>query len=97
VEARTYIERALLLAGERQERGNHAYALRLLGGIAAHDDPPDVESAATHYRQALALAEELGMHPLQAHCHLGLGKLYSQTGQVEQARVELSICTETWG
>ena len=29
-----------------------------------------------HYRQALALAEEVGMRPLQAHCHRGLGTLY---------------------
>jgi hypothetical protein len=27
---------------------------------------------------------------LQAHCHRGLGTLYSQTGQAEQARTELS-------
>ena len=27
------------------------------------------------------LAEELGMRPLQAHCHLGLGRLYPQTGR----------------
>ena len=49
-----------------------------------------VEPAAGHYRQALVLAEELGMRPLQAHCHLGLGTLYAATGQREQARAELS-------
>ena len=54
-------------------------------------DPSEVEPAATHYRQALALAEELGMRPLQAHCHLGLGTLYTRTGQREQARAELSM------
>ena len=32
----------------------------------------------------------LGMRPLQAHCHQGLGTLYSQTGQPEHARAELS-------
>jgi hypothetical protein len=42
-----------------------------------------------HYRQALALAEELGMRPLQAHCHRGLGTLYTTIGQREQACVEL--------
>jgi class 3 adenylate cyclase len=40
--------------------------------------------------QALALAEELGMRPLQAHCHLGLGTLYAKSGQPEQSRAELS-------
>jgi hypothetical protein len=46
--------------------------------------------ATTHYRQALALAEELGLRPLQAHCHHGLGRLYGQTGQRQQTHTELS-------
>jgi hypothetical protein len=46
--------------------------------------------AAAHYQQALTLAEALGMRPLQAHCHLGLGTLYVTTGQREQARGALS-------
>ena len=48
------------------------------------------EPAVIHYRQALALAEELGMRPLQAHCHLGLGTLYLKTGRLESARADLS-------
>jgi hypothetical protein len=35
------------------------------------------------------LADDLGMSPLQAHCHRGLGTLYSETGQQAQARTEL--------
>jgi tetratricopeptide (TPR) repeat protein len=73
-----------------QERGDEAYALHLLGEIAARCDPPESEQAEAYYQQALALAEELGMRPLQAHCHLGLGTLYAATGQPEQARVALS-------
>jgi tetratricopeptide (TPR) repeat protein len=53
-------------------------------------EPPDVEQAAAHYHQALALAEDIGMRPLQAHCHHGLGTLYATTGRREQARAELS-------
>ena len=49
-----------------------------------------------HYRQALALAEELGMRPLQAHCHRGLGTLYATLGQQEQARVELSAAIDLY-
>ena len=41
-----------------------------------------------HYRQALA--EALGLRPLLAHCHLGLGKLYRRTGQREQAHEHLT-------
>ena len=72
--------RALDLAHRQKERGNEAWVLRLLGEIAAQADPPDLESAEAHYRQALARADELGMRPLVAHCHLGLGKLYRRTG-----------------
>ena len=60
------------------------------GEIAARRDPPEVELAESHYQQALALADELGMRPLQAHCHRGLGTLYATTGQREQAHTALS-------
>ena len=53
-----------------------------------------VEQAEAHYRQALALAEELGMRPLQAHCHRGLGTLYAKIGRREQARAELSAAID---
>ena len=53
-------------------------------------EPPEREPAQAHYRQALALAEELGMRPLLAHCHLGLGTLYAAISQREQARTVLS-------
>src|SRR5215475_1500530 len=89
-EGHALVERALGLARAHQERGNQVYALRLLGEIAARREPPQVEPAAAHYRQALALAEELGRRPLQAHCHRGLGTLYAATGQREQARAALS-------
>jgi hypothetical protein len=36
------------------------------------------------------------MRPLQAHCHLGLGTLYAQTGQVAQARAELSAAIDLY-
>ncbi|MBI3327873.1 MAG: hypothetical protein HYZ81_14380, partial [Nitrospinae bacterium] len=67
-----------------------AYALRLLGDIAARREPTQTGPVATHYRQALALAEELGMRPLEAHCHRGLGTLYAATGQREPARRALA-------
>ena len=57
-------------------------------------NPPDGTPAVTHYQQALALAEELGMRPLQAHCHLRLGTLYATTGQREQARAALAQVEE---
>jgi hypothetical protein len=34
--------------------------------------------------------------PSKAHCHHGLGTFYSQTGQSEQARAELSTAIELY-
>jgi tetratricopeptide (TPR) repeat protein len=95
-DAHALAERALALTRAHQERGHEAYALRLLGDIAARRTPPEGEAAGTFYRQALALADELGMRPLQAHCHRGLGTLYATTGQEEQARAALSMAREMY-
>src|SRR5262249_48230064 len=89
-EAVAVAQRALDLAHRQKERGNEAWVLRLLGDIAAHSDPPDSRSAEEHYTQALARANELGMRPLQAHCHLGLGKLYRSTGDGAKAQDHLT-------
>jgi tetratricopeptide (TPR) repeat protein len=95
-EAHALAERALALARTHQGRDKQAYALCLLGEIAARREPPEVAQAEISYRQALTLAEELGMRPLQAHCHRGLGMLYAATGQREQARVELSTAVDLY-
>jgi alkanesulfonate monooxygenase len=58
--------------------------------MAARRELPEVEPAEAHQRQALALAEGLGMRPLHAHCHRGLGTLDAKMRQREQARAELS-------
>jgi tetratricopeptide (TPR) repeat protein len=84
---------ALERSRDLKQRGHEAYALRLLGEIAAQRQPPDAEAAAAAYGQAMTLADELGMRPLAAHCHLGLGTLYARTGRLEQARAELSAAT----
>src|SRR5262249_7837924 len=89
-EASTQAQIALASARAHQERGYEAYAMRLLGEVAAQREPPESAQAEAHYRQALALADELGMRPLQAHCHRGLGMLYATIGQQEQACAELS-------
>jgi tetratricopeptide (TPR) repeat protein len=89
-EAITRAQRALHLSRIHQEQGHEAWALRLLGEIHAHQEPAAVELAEDYYHQALTLAEELGMCPLQAHCHRGLGTLYAAIGQQEQAHAELS-------
>ena len=68
-EAGDFGTRAVVLARERGERGHQAWAHRLLGETASHRDGPDVAAAEAHYATSTALALELGMRPLLAHCH----------------------------
>ena len=83
-------ERGLARAREGGERGHEAYAFFILGEVAAHQDRPDVATAQAHYGAAMGVASELGMRPLDAHCHLGLGKLYRRTGGRAEAKEHLS-------
>ena len=69
---------------------------RLVEALEALAPERAAAQAEAHYQQALALAEELGMRPLVAHCHHGLGRLYGQTGRGEQARTELSAAIELY-
>jgi class 3 adenylate cyclase/tetratricopeptide (TPR) repeat protein len=89
-EAGQHARQALDLARQQKARGEEACALHQLGVVQAHADLPDTEQAEARYRQALALAEELDMRPLVAHCHHGLGRLYGQTGRREAARAALT-------
>ena len=81
-----------LRAGRLEEA--HALAKRALGHAHTYQEggreSPERAQAEAHYRQALSVAEALGMHPLQAHCHGGLGRLYATTGQQEPAHAEFS-------
>src|SRR5712691_10138597 len=95
-EAGQHARQALDLARQLKERGNEALALHQLGVVQAHAAPPNAAQAEAHYQQALALAEELGMRPLVAHCHHGLGRLYHQTGRREQARAALSTAIDLY-
>jgi tetratricopeptide (TPR) repeat protein len=95
-EAWQHAHQALDLARQHKERGNAAHALYQLGAVHAHADPPDVTQAETHYRQALALADECGMRPLQAHCHRSLGTLYASIGQREHAHTELATAIDLY-
>src|SRR5207249_12284030 len=81
---------ALDFGREHKRRAHQAWALRALGEIASHLNPPDAEKAEASYRQAMALADELGMRPLVAHCHLGLGELYGRLGKRQETREHLT-------
>ncbi len=92
-EARVQADLAFTLSRKHQQRGQEAYSLRLLADVAAHQTPPQDELAEGYYRQAFALAEALGMRPLVAHCHRGLGNLYSRTGQRRRAQEHFAMAT----
>jgi tetratricopeptide (TPR) repeat protein len=95
-EASTLAERLLELSRTHIGRGYQAHAYRLLGDVAIRREPPDIDQATAHYRQVLALADALGMRPLLAHCHYGLGILYNRIGRPGQARTELSVAVEMY-
>jgi SAM-dependent methyltransferase len=73
------------------------WALRLLGEIASNREGPDVAAAETHYRAAMALASELGMRPLVAHCQLGLGRLHRRAGDRAQAEQHVATASAMYG
>jgi class 3 adenylate cyclase/tetratricopeptide (TPR) repeat protein len=95
-EARPLAQQALARSRTRKEWGVQAWTLRLLGEIYLQQDPPDFAQAEDLYRQALTLANELGMCPLQAHCYRGLGTLYARVGRREQAYTALSTAIELY-
>jgi tetratricopeptide (TPR) repeat protein len=89
-EALALAMRSLEICRMQARQGDQAWTMRLLGEIHAHRQPSASEPAEAAYREALTLAEALGMRPLVAHCYRGLGTLYAQTGQRELAGAELS-------
>ena len=58
-----------------------------------HPDAFDPGNAEADYREAMTLAASLGMRPLVAHCHAGLGKLHRRTEEREQAQKHLVTAT----
>jgi tetratricopeptide (TPR) repeat protein len=84
-EALASYEQALQVLAHLREHGDTrvlAIELRLaLGGALTQ---------LGEYGRHLALAVVLGMRPLMAHCHLGLGTLYAQISRSEQACAQVS-------
>jgi tetratricopeptide (TPR) repeat protein len=90
VEAEQCGQRALALSRKHGERGHEAYALRLLAELGT-TGPAHLDECQTRFTEALRRAEELGLRPLAAQCHLGLGKRYRWIGQQTSAEQHLNI------
>jgi tetratricopeptide (TPR) repeat protein len=93
--AREQGTRAVTLASDARERGNEAWARKLLGDIGQQDSSNHAE-AFDQYTVSMALATELAMRPLQAHIHFGLGRLHCRENQLEKARTELSLALTSY-
>jgi tetratricopeptide (TPR) repeat protein len=88
-EAGELADEALAHTRERREAGLEGWALRLAAEVATQREPLDVARAEDLYRQAMQQAERLGLRPLTARCHLGLGSLYRRGGKDRAARDHL--------
>ncbi|HSQ12122.1 MAG TPA: hypothetical protein VLM90_03860, partial [Candidatus Deferrimicrobium sp.] len=93
-EAMVLADRACDLSRQHKEPGHGALALKLRGDIAMRLTLRQIEQAEGHYREALTLASDMAMRPLQAHCHAALAQVYGVAGNLEQARQESSAARE---
>ena len=82
--------RALELSRVHGERGHEAWALHLQAEIESKRNPAARQPAQAHYAEALRIAEALGMRPLAARCHLGLGQAARQSADRDAAQMHLS-------
>lgn len=82
------LEEAARMARERHARGHEAWCLRAQGELATRDG--DAGKAETRYREAIELAAELEMRPVEALARRGLGAILADSGRGEEARTELS-------
>jgi tetratricopeptide (TPR) repeat protein len=77
-------KRALALACERGQRVYEADALRVLA---------ELEPSEARWGEAMAIATELGLRPLAAHCHAGLAKLYRDLGKRQESDARFTTAT----
>jgi tetratricopeptide (TPR) repeat protein len=89
-------EEALAIFRRTGERGFGAWALYAMAKIQVSQGTKQMEKAMHSYRQAIDQATELGMRPLLAHCHLGLGQLYLGNGRMEEARAEIETAVDLY-
>jgi tetratricopeptide (TPR) repeat protein len=82
--------RALDISRQYGQRGYEAWTLYLLGNIYTYPNAPKLDQARGAYHQALALARELGMRPLEAQSHLALSMVAAQAANAQEAHDHLT-------
>jgi class 3 adenylate cyclase/tetratricopeptide (TPR) repeat protein len=95
-EAEALALRILEVSRDSKDKGSEAWLLRQLGDLLARIHPAHSMQAAASYTEGLMLAQDLGMRPLQAHCHLGLGQIHAQAENGSVARSELHAASELY-
>jgi len=93
-EAEAFARRGLELTDESKDQGTRAWLLEILGDVKVRRG--SINTAEASYQAALGLAQELGMRPLQAHCHLALGNVSAQVNDRSKARAELLAAAELY-
>ena len=95
-EAEDLARRLLVYSSKSKHRGSEAWLRCLLGDLLARHHPARLTHAEASYKEALNLAQELGMRPLQAHCYLGLGRAHARLNDLANARSELVSAAELY-
>jgi class 3 adenylate cyclase/tetratricopeptide (TPR) repeat protein len=83
-------KRAYELAEASKQQAKIAHTLRILGEMHSAGDSSQLEEAKRYFVRALHLAIELGMRPLQAHCHLGLSRVYGRQNLVADSKEHIT-------
>jgi len=91
--ARRTIEEAIELSLGAEERGSEADARFVFGRILEAGGQNTAAAAPEQYSRARALADQLGMQILVAHCDANLARLYQLSGDREQARHHFATAT----
>ena len=85
------------LAGDTGRVERILHPLRLLPPHPrSAQTPPLVEEAEAAYREALKMAHEMGMRPLIAWYHQGLGLVYRRMGKRKKVREHLTTATRMY-
>ena len=88
--------RAAELAKKSGFEGTQAKISHLLGDVNALLNPTQLVQNQRYYLDSLRLAKKLGMLPLIAHCHLGLGRSHLNAGNYKDANLQLKDATNLY-